>query len=327
MAELRNKRILIIGGTGSLGRALTRRLHETNTLYIMSRGEERQWQMKMDFRHAARLHFIVGNIADPKKVEQALIRHNVDVIIMAAALKHIDVCEYETSECLHTNLLGTQNVLSAIETHRRSSLTNLTTVVFVSTDKACSPVNIYGMTKAASECLMIEKAKYIDDVKFVCVRYGNVLNSRGSIIPKLHQMGADPDVPNFSLTDDRMTRFVMTLDQSVSLIEYAAAAGESGDVVIPRLVSCKITDLIQLFSEKYGKPVVKMALRPGEKMLESLINETQSMRLVEGVDGYMHIRPAFKEVVVTHAPRDYNSEINPLSKEGLCAYLKNLDLL
>ena len=322
-----NNKILIIGGTGSLGNELTKRYLGNNTLYLYSRDESKHWSMNIDYNNHPNLHFIIGNIADKDKIRQTLIRHNFDIIILAAALKHIDKCEYETNECLNTNLFGTKNVLDEIE-NNILLLTNLKTVCFVSTDKACSPVNIYGMTKAASECLMIEKAKYMSNVKFVCVRYGNVLNSRGSIIPMLHKMGENKDIKCYKITDERMTRFVMTLEQSVNLIEYAILNGESGDVVIPKLISCKIPNLIELFSEKYGKPIIKDKLRPGEKMLESLINETQSMRLTYGPDGYMHIKAPFKNIMTNDVEvKDYNSTINPLSKEELNSYLENLGLL
>lgn len=325
MSIIRNK-ILIIGGTGSLGIQLTKKYIDDNELYLYSRDECKHWTMEIDFNHHPNLHFIIGNISDKEKVKQTILRHNFDIIIMAAALKHIDKCEYETDQCINTNLLGTKNVLDEIENNLRL-LTNLKSVCFISTDKACSPVNIYGMTKAASECLMIEKAKYIPSIKFVCVRYGNVLNSRGSIIPMLHKLGENKDTPYFKITDRKMTRFVMTLDQSVDLVEHALLHGESGDIVIPKLISCKIPDLIEIFSEIYNKPIVDDKLRPGEKLLESLINETQSMRLVNGPDGYMYIRPPFKNMMNMGDIRDYNSMINPLTKEKLKEYLLNLNLI
>ena len=312
--ELFGQKILIIGGTGSLGTKLTERYLNDNTIYLYSRDECKHWSMQLDFNHHKNLNFIIGNISDKEKIKQTIVRHNFDIIIMAAALKHIDKCEYETNECLNTNLFGTKNVLDEIENNLKL-LTNLKSVCFISTDKACSPVNIYGMTKAGSECLMIEKAKYIPSIKFVCVRYGNVLNSRGSIIPMLHKLGEDKNVPTFKITDRRMTRFVMTLDQSVDLVEHALIYGESGDVVIPKLISCNVIDLIEIFSELYDKPIVDDKLRPGEKMLESLINETQSMRLQFGPDGYMYIKPPFKNFVSENDIRDYNSTINPLNKE------------
>jgi len=281
--------------------------------------------MSISYKKHPNLHFIIGDIRDFSKVHQSISRFNPDVIIIASALKHIDRCEYETNECISTNLLGTQNVLNVIE-----SLFNnlkLSKVCFVSTDKACSPVNIYGMCKAASECLMIEKAKYIPNIKFVTVRYGNVLNSRGSIIPKLHEIGTDDKYQKYTITDDRMTRFVMTLDQSVDLIQHALEYGESGDVVIPKLISCKIIDLIEIFSEKYNKPIEIGELRPGEKLLESLINETQSMRLIRGKDGYMFIKPPYKNIMVDNDVKDYNSTLNPLNKADLKQYLLELNLL
>jgi len=324
--EIINKKILIIGGTGSLGNKLTEKYLDNNELYLYSRDESKHWDMYLNFNEHKNINFIIGNISDKNKIRQTLIRHNFDYIIMAAALKHIDKCEYETNECINTNLIGTQNVLDEIE-NNINLLPKLKGVCFVSTDKACSPVNIYGMTKASSECLMIEKSKFIKQIKFVCVRYGNVLNSRGSIIPLLHKQGKNDDVKNYKLTDPQMTRFVMTLEQSVNLIEHAMLYAESGDIVIPKLISCKIKDLLEIFSELYNKPVILNELRPGEKMLESLINETQSMRLQYGENGYMYIKPPYKNIINTTENKDYNSKCNPLSKQELKLYLINLNLL
>ena len=159
---MKDKKILIFGGSGSLGHKLVDRYLNNNTIYVYSRDESKHWQMSISYKKHPNLHFIIGDIRDFSKVHQSISRFNPDVIIIASALKHIDRCEYETNECISTNLLGTQNVLNVIE----SLLNNLklSKVCFVSTDKACSPVNIYGMCKAASECLMIEKAKYIPNI-------------------------------------------------------------------------------------------------------------------------------------------------------------------
>ena len=329
MTAIQNSKILIIGGTGSLGTELTKcymPAEHNNEIYLYSRDECKHWSLAIDYGHPKNVNFIIGNISNRDKIRQTLLRHNFDIIILAAALKHIDKCEHETNECLNTNLLGTKYVLDEIEDNIKL-LTKLKGVCFVSTDKACSPVNIYGMTKAASECLMIEKSKYIKCVKFVCVRYGNVLNSRGSIIPMLHKMGANNDITHFKLTDERMTRFVMTLQQSVGLINHALVHGESGDIVIPKLISCRIKDLMEIFSEIYNKPIVMDKLRVGEKMLESLINETQSMRIANGPDGYMYIRAPYTNYSNGEEACDYNSKINPLSKTELANYLSSLGLL
>ena len=322
-----NKKILLIGGSGSLGNAFIKKHLSNNEIYVYSRDECKHWTMQLKYNNDANLKFIIGNVCDKNKMQQTILRHNFHLIINAAAMKHIDKCEYESNECLNTNIVGPQNLINLIETFK-NDLTNLECCCFISTDKACSPVNIYGMSKAISESLFVEKSKYIHNIKFVCVRYGNVLNSRGSIIPMLHKLGMNPEVSHFKLTDDRMTRFVMTLEQSVRLIEEAIINGVSGDIVIPKLVSCNIKDLLEIFSELYHKPIKKIPLRPGEKMLESLINETQSLRLVKNEEtGYMFIKPPYKEVVSNCEVQDYNSKINPLTKFELKQYLHKLNLI
>lgn len=321
-----NKKILIIGGSGSLGNALIQRFIKNNLIFVFSRDECKHWSIQLKYNNP-NLYFIIGNVCDKDKLKQTLIRHNFDIIINAAAMKHIDKCELESNECINTNLIGPQNLVDIIEDYK-NILTNLESCCFISTDKACSPVNIYGMSKALSESLFVEKAKNVPDIKFVCVRYGNVLNSRGSIIPILHEIGKNNEIKHFKLTDERMTRFVMTLEQSVDLIEHAINHGSSGDIVIPSLISCKIKDLIEIFSELYNKPIEKIPMRPGEKMLESLINETQAMRLVEDTDTkYMYIKSTYSNYKSNCEIKDYNSKINPLTKEELKDYLEKLNLL
>jgi len=326
MNKIENQTIIIFGGPGSLGNALVSRYLENNIIYLFSRDESKHWKIALDLNHPKNLHFIIGDIRNKDKVCQTMIRINPTIIIIAAAMKHIDKCEFETNESIETNLLGTKNILDGIETHKLL-LNNLKSVCFISTDKACSPVNVYGMCKAISETLIVEKAKYIPDFKFVAVRYGNVLNSRGSIIPMLHSIGENKNVTEFKLTSDKMTRFVMTLEQSVDLIEHALLYAESGDIVIPKLISLNVKDLIEIFSKIYNKPVVLSGLRPGEKLLESLINETQSSRLQFNKDGYMYIKPSYKNIEYNLDIRDYNSTINPLSKDELEKYLESLQLI
>ena len=282
--------------------------------------------MNIKFGSNSNLNFIIGDIRNREKIKQTLLRVNPHIIILAAAMKHVDKCENESDECILTNITGTQNLVNEIELNL-NKLNNLKNVCFISTDKACSPVNIYGMSKAISECLFVEKSKYISDVSFNIVRYGNVLNSTGSIIPVLHSLGSDDSIKEFKLTDKKMTRFVMTYEQSLDLIEYTLLYAKSGDIVIPKLISCNIIDLFEIFSELYNKPIVVTGLRPGEKILESLINETQSLRLDIDDSGYSHIKPFYKNVTNNKFVKDYNSTINPLSKEELKVYLVNLNLL
>lgn len=322
-----NKIILIFGGTGSLGNKLNERYLDNNTIYNFSRDEHKHWKMRLKFKNHNNLKFIIGNVSDRIRVKESIKRVKPDIIIIACAMKHIEQCEVNTNESLNTNMLGTKYILDSIEDNI-NTLSNLNTVLFVSSDKACSPINNYGMAKALSETFLVEKANFVKNIKFVNVRYGNVLNSNGSIIPRLHAMGKDDNYKEFCLTHEQMTRFVMTLDQSVDLIEYAILNGESGDTVISELVSLKVVDLIELFSEKYNKPIKITGLRPGEKLLESLINESQSGR-IKKVGKYTHIKSVFdyKEPIDATNLKDYNSTINPLTKQELKDYLIKLQLL
>lgn len=322
-----NKKLLIFGGTGSLGNKLNERYLNNNIIYNFSRDENKHWNMRLKFKNHKNLNFIIGNVADRIRVKESIKRVQPDIVIIACAMKHIEQCEVNTNESLNTNMLGTKYILDSIEDNL-NILTNLKTVLFVSSDKACSPINNYGMAKALSETFLVEKANFVKNVKFVNVRYGNVLNSNGSIIPRLHVMGKDDNYKEFCLTHEQMTRFVMTLDQSVDLIEYAILNGESGDTVISELVSLKVRDLIELFSEKYNKPIKITGLRPGEKLLESLINESQSGR-IEKHGKYTHIKSVFsyKKTIDADNLRDYNSTINPLIKQELKDYLIKLQLL
>ena len=320
-----NKKILLFGGSGSLGRKFIDTYIENNEIVNYSRDECKHWEMGLHYK-TDKLKFIIGDIRDYNSVENAILREQPHVIVIMAALKHIDRCEYAIYECLQTNCNGPMNVLNSIEKNN-DRLLNLEATVMVSTDKACEPTNVYGMAKAIAESAVVEKSLYIKNRKFVNIRYGNVLNSRGSIIPILHEKGRDLEVKEFTLTHEDMTRFVMTLEQSVALIEYAILHGESGDTIIPKLISMKLIDLMNIFSEKYGKPVKITGLRPGEKMLESLISETQAMRLVKKDNGYMHIKPPYKNLLVTEEIQNYNSKLNPLKKEELIEFMKNLSLI
>jgi FlaA1/EpsC-like NDP-sugar epimerase len=320
---MENQTILIFGGTGSLGYQLNKKYKDNNKIYNFSRDENKHWQMKIHFNNHPNINFIIGNVADKTAVQRSIIRIKPTIIIIASAMKHIDQCELNTGESINNNLLGTQNILNAIEENVKGGLD---TVIFVSSDKACSPVNNYGLCKAMSETLIVEKAYYLPEIKFVNVRYGNVLNSSGSIIPLLHKIGNDTKYNKFTLTSDKMTRFVMTLEQSVDLIEYAIINGESGDTIIPKLVSMKLIDLFELFSVKYDKPVEITGIRPGEKLLESLINETQCSRIIVNND-YTHIKSAITtKTVLNENVQDYNSKLNTLTKSELEIYLKNLGL-
>lgn len=326
---MENKTILIFGGTGSLGHKLNERYCDKNKIYNFSRDECKHWKMRLHFNNHKNINFIIGNVADINIVEQSIKRVLPNIIIIASAMKHIDQCEINTSESIKNNLLGTKNILDSIE--KLLPLSNLETVLLVSSDKACSPINNYGMCKALAETLIVERAHYIPSIKFVAVRYGNVLNSSGSIIPLLHKIGNDYSKTHFTLTSKDMTRFIMTLDDSVNLITYAILNGESGDIVIPQLHSMYIEDLFSIFSDKYNKPIKITGLRSGEKIHESLINETQSRR-TETKNGYMHIKSTIKypNILFTIDAEmicEYDSSLYILNKEELKEKLLNLNIL
>jgi UDP-N-acetylglucosamine 4,6-dehydratase/5-epimerase len=322
---LRAKKILLFGGSGSLGNKFIETYIAENQITNYSRDECKHWQMSLKYK-TPNLQFIIGDIRNYEAVETAILREQPHIIVIMAALKHIDRCEFAIQECISTNCMGPMNVANAVEKNN-DRLTRLECVVMVSTDKACEPTNAYGMAKALAESAIVEKSLYVPNRKFINIRYGNVLNSRGSIIPILHEKGQDPDVKEFTLTHPDMTRFVMTLEQSVQLIEHAILHGESGDTVIPELISMRLVDLMEIFSEKYNKPVRITGLRPGEKMLESLISETQSMRLLPGSDRYMYIKPPYKNLLILNDVKNYNSKLNPLTKQELFEYLNRLCLL
>ena len=281
-------KLLIIGGTGSLGHTLVNRYISDHVIYVYSRDENKQWAMKNKY-DADNLHFIIGDISDSARLRTTLNRIKPNRIIVAAALKHIDICEYNTYESIKTNVNGIQNVMECITNSVRPELE---CVLFVSTDKACSPVNVYGMCKALSERIVIEKSLDKSHIRYVVVRYGNVLSSRGSLLPKFHDIGRDPNKSCFTVTHKDMTRFFMSLEQSVDLISYALTHGKTGYTYIPNLPSYSIKDISEIYSEIYSKPIVYTGLRPGEKMHEELINEME-MRRAERVAGYFAISPPY----------------------------------
>ena len=288
---MQDKTILIFGGSGSLGMQILRRYGQTNQIVNFSRDAGKHWKMELNLSGETKLRNVVGDVSDYQRVLCVLGEVNPHIIIMAAALKYIERCEFNIHESLKTNCLGTKNVLEAI-TAGRSLLTHLETVVFVSTDKACAPLNVYGLCKAISEKLTIEAAYKDPKIKYVCVRYGNVLNSNGSIIPILHEIGLNKARPHFMLTHPEMTRFVMTLDESVSTIEHAILHGKSGEIIVPILQAMQVKDLIDIFADKYKKPIVIGDLRVGEKLHECLISEIE-WRRVHHEKGYYHLIPCF----------------------------------
>ena len=285
-------KIIIFGGTGTIGSGLVSSYYDKEDLYIVRRDEMKHWEMKKKFPKA---NFLNGDIRDRNRIKVILEQVEPDIIIIAAAMKHIDICEVNIHECISTNIIGVQNILETLNP-------TVKTVCFISTYKACDPTSVYGMSKGIGEALVISMSKTCSasasarqrrgvlgkhNAKFVCVRFGNIINSRGSIIPTLHEIGKNGTV--FELTHEEMTRLVMTVENSVELIRHAIDNGESGDIILPELNTIKIKDLFEIFAEKYNKPIKVVGLRPGERIHENLVNSTQLTRLTK-VDKYLYIK-------------------------------------
>ena len=320
---------LIFGGTGSLGRKLIERFLPDGEVAVYSRDEAKHWTIKNELQSGPLssklndLQFYVGDVRDLNRIRDVLRQYKPGRVIIAAALKQVDTCELSPSESVLTNLIGTQNVINAI--HELGSYSGVTAVLFVSTDKACSPVNVYGMCKAISERVVTSQAQTgIKWIRYLAVRYGNVLESRGSIIPLFKYQGMYGT--QLTVTDPNMTRFLMTLDDSVDLIQTALNSGVSGETWLPRLPSMKVGDLANIFAEKYGKPIKIIGLRPGEKQHEDLINESEGVRTRITDDGKNYvIGPAY--IAGSGKAFTYTSADDVMSSAKLFLHLDKLGII
>lgn len=317
------KKYLVIGGTGSLGRKLIERLLPMHSVSVYSRDEAKHWTIKNEYKSHPRkdlLNFYVGDIRDQQRIMNVMQQVEPTHIIIAAALKQVDTCELSPSESIATNLTGTQNVINVIAALRPKQLV---ACLFVSTDKACAPVNVYGMCKAASERIVTSQALTGPSwVKYVAVRYGNVLESRGSIIPLFKYQAEHSD--HLTVTDPTMTRYVMTLDESVDLIERTFESGASGETWIPKLPAMQIGDLAEIFAEQHGKSIKIVGLRPGEKLHEDLINSSESVRTRHVGSHYVigsAVAPTTGEIFT------YSSDHDIMSKCALKTHLMKLGIL
>jgi UDP-N-acetylglucosamine 4,6-dehydratase len=265
--------LLITGGTGSLGKALTRELldhHDLNRLIIFSRDELKQHEMRQTFGDDPRLRYFIGDVRDPKRLHRAF--HGVDYVIHAAALKQVDTAEYNPFEYIETNVRGSQNVVDA------SIDAGVKRVVALSTDKASSPINLYGATKLCADRLFISGNHYAAayPTRFSVVRYGNVSGSRGSIVPVWRQLAAEGKP--LPVTDNRMTRFWITLPQAVKFVLDSFELMSGGELYVPKIPSIRITDLAEAIAP--GAETFEIGIRPGEKLHEEMIAVDDSRRTV-----------------------------------------------
>ncbi len=299
------KRLLITGGTGSLGKLLVRRLlsgemGDPQRIVVLSRDEAKQHEMRLEYLHKVaatdeavfsnfqrQLSFRIGDVRDPDAVTAAL--RETDIVFNAAAMKQVPTCEYFPHQAVETNVNGAENIVRAIEQHRLS----VETVVGVSTDKACKPVNVMGMTKAIQERVFIQGNMRAPDTRFVCTRYGNVLASRGSVVPLfLDQISNGGPV---TITTEEMTRFLLALDDAIDLIFAAIETAEPGEIYVPRAPSARIVDIAAAMIGDRKVEMKVVGMRPGEKVHEILVSEEEAPRTLARGDHYV-IRPMLPEI-------------------------------
>ena len=279
--------ILITGGTGSFGKAFLARVLETRNpskVIVFSRDELKQYEMKQTYGDDPRVRFFVGDIRDRDRLRMAL--HGVDYVVHAAALKQVDTAEYNPMEYVKTNILGSENViLASIEAGVRK-------VVALSTDKASSPVNLYGATKLTADKLFISSNNYGHNygTSFSVVRYGNVMGSRGSVIPFFRQL-AERGEP-LPITDLRMTRFWITLPQAVDFVLSSLSSMMGGELYVPRIPSMRVVDLAEAVAP--GSELIEVGIRPGEKLHEEMISAEDSRRTIRQDDRYI-VMPTLAE--------------------------------
>jgi UDP-N-acetylglucosamine 4,6-dehydratase/UDP-glucose 4-epimerase len=284
------KTILITGGTGSLGKALTKKLLDLDakTIRIYSRNESKQIEMESDFDDK-RLRFFMGDVRDSERLFSAL--EDVDIVFHAAALKHVPKIEYNPFESIKTNVIGSQNVID------NSLRQDVEKVICVGTDKAVSPLNTYGATKLLMEKLFISANNYVNRekhrTKFVAVRYGNVLGSSGSVIPKFIEL-IKKNKP-ITITDTKMTRFTITMNEALDFILNATKTGKGSEIFIPKLKSYDMSTLIETLIELFGDTKQEITgIRPGEKLHETLINNDEIRYTWNVNDMYMLSSPHHK---------------------------------
>ena len=312
---MKNKRILIIGGTGSLVISLTEKLIKDNEIMNISRNEENQWKLKNHIK-SNKLTQIIGDVIYYNEIRSYVYTFDPHIILYVCALKHIEKCEKQPIKSFQVNVMGLNNIVTDIVTNR-NSYKSLESLLFVSTDKACLPITIYGYSKSTSEKII--QTTQISGVKVIAVRYGNVLNSSGSILPLLHNIGKSNDNTHFSLTDSKMTRFIMRLEESVELIEYALENGKNNEIIIPRIKAFNISNLIDIFSNIYKKDVNITGLRCVEKINEDLLSEYEAKYTYNGIkEKYIHISTTIQDNII----KPFSSNDVVISEDELLSYLK-----
>ena len=281
--NFKDKNILITGGTGSFGHQIISQLlkFKPSKIVIFSRDEKKQYDMQNEFEHNDLLEFIIGDVRDYNRVYEAM--KGIDIVYHAAALKQVPQCESHPFEAVKTNILGAENV-------RATAIRNdVSTVIVISTDKAVKPVNVMGMTKAIQERIILNPNNGKWNTKFLCVRYGNVIGSRGSVIPFFKERIKENKF--LPVTDYRMTRFLLTLEEAIDLVFKATFEAESGQLFVKKMPACRIIDLARAMAKaitgREDYPIKEVGIRPGEKIHEVIVSEEEMRRAVETETHYV----------------------------------------
>jgi UDP-N-acetylglucosamine 4,6-dehydratase len=296
------KSVLITGGTGSFGKQFVRQLlgeHKPRRVVVFSRDELKQFEMQQEFSQPEMRYFI-GDVRDGARLMQAM--QGIDFVIHAAALKQVPAAEYNPMECIKTNIHGAENVIAAALGN------NIDRVIALSTDKAANPINLYGATKLASDKLFVAANNNVGQqrTRFSVVRYGNVVGSRGSVVPFFKKLVAN-GAKTLPVTDTRMTRFWITLPQGVEFVMKGFGRMHGGEIFVPKIPSMRITDLVEAVAP--GMPIEIVGIRPGEKLHEVMCPEDDSHLTLEFVDHFV-IRPTIQFV----RPKDFTR--NGLGEAG-----------
>ena len=335
MSFLEGKHILVTGGTGSLGQTLVRRvltgeLGRPKRVTVFSRDEAKQHQMRLDFMHRSAatdeiiyqnskevLTFRIGDVRDYPALLSAI--RDADIVFHAAALKQVPSCEYFPFEAILTNIHGAHNLVRCI----RENDLRVEKVVGISTDKACKPINVMGMTKALQERILVEANRDCPRTKFLCVRYGNVIASRGSIVPLfVEQISNDRTV---TVTLPEMSRFLLTLDRAAETVFEALKNGKAGETLVPKIPSARIVDVARALMGDKDLPLEFTGIRPGEKIHEIMVSEEECFRTVESGEYYV-IQPMLPELRSDREMKpaltsEYSSKDDNLSIDELRALL------
>lgn len=302
---LNNKSILITGGTGSLGKELTKTIFDKwpgiKKLVIYSRDEQKQFQMAQEFSEInyPAIRYFIGDVRDQERLKRAF--NGIDYVIHAAAMKHVHIAEYNPDECVKTNIGGAENVIMA------ALSSNVSKVVALSTDKACAPINLYGATKLTSDKLFIaaNNIKGTQDIKFSVVRYGNVMGSNGSVIPFFMKKREEGILP---ITDPAMTRFNISLQDGVNMVLHALENAWGGELFVPKIPSYKILDVAQAIGPDCEHKTV--GIRPGEKVHEQMITTSDSFSTYD-LGKYYAILPQFTNWNLNEFKKHFNAELVP----------------